>query len=59
MDDVKINNGKHYFFDSHIASNWGTEYRGYRIVELTESGEVIIYQMNPATQTKVNTNSIV
>src|ERR1700722_8879900 len=59
LDDVKINNGKYYFFDSHIARNWGTAYRGYRIVEITDSGEVVTYQMNPTEQTKVNTNSIV
>jgi len=58
MDNVKENEGKHYFFDSHIAGNWGTDYRGYRIVEILKSGEIITYQMNPATQLKVNNNNI-
>jgi 3',5'-cyclic-AMP phosphodiesterase len=54
LDDVKINNGKYYFFDSHIGGDWGTAYRGYRIVEISDAGEVITYQMNPTTQEKVN-----
>jgi len=58
QDAVKENNGKHYFFDSHIAGNWGTDYRGYRIVEILKSGEVLTYQMNPAINTKVNTNNL-
>ncbi len=58
QDNVKENNGKHYFFDAHIAGNWGTDYRGYRIVEIMKSGDILTYQMNPASQTKVNSNSI-
>ncbi len=59
LDDVKIKNEKYYFFDSHIGGNWGTEYRGYRIVEITNDEKIITYQMNPEKQIKVNTNSIV
>jgi hypothetical protein len=58
QDNVKENEGKYYFFDSHIAGNWGTDYRGYRIVEVLKSGEIITYQMNPAAKHKVNTNNI-
>jgi 3',5'-cyclic-AMP phosphodiesterase len=58
MDDVKQLNGKSYFFDSHIGGNWGTGYRGYRIVEITDAGEIFTYQQNPDNQTKVNTNHI-
>lgn len=58
QDDVKENNGKYYFFDGHIAGNWGTDYRGYRIVEVLKSGEVITYQMNPLADKKVNSNNI-
>ena len=58
QDNVKQNEGKYYFFDSHVAGNWGTDYRGYRIVEVLKSGEIITYQMNPATQQKVNTNNV-
>ena len=48
QDDVKENNGKRYFFDSHIAGSWGTEYNGYRIIEVFENGQKLTYQMNPA-----------
>ena len=58
QDNVKENNGKHYFFDSHIGGNWGTSYRGYRIVELLKSGEVLTYQVNPKTSEHVNSNRI-
>jgi 3',5'-cyclic-AMP phosphodiesterase len=58
QDNVKESNGKYYFFDAHIAGNWGTDYRGYRIVEVMKSGEVITYQMNPAINQKVNNNAL-
>lgn len=58
QDNVKENNGKYYFFDSHVAGNWGTDYRGYRIVEILKGGEIVTYQMNPSTQQQVNNNSI-
>ncbi|CAN5404586.1 hypothetical protein BH10BAC2_BH10BAC2_43470 [soil metagenome] len=58
QDNVKENNGKYYFFDGHIAGNWGTDYRGYRIVEVFKSGDVITYQMNPLTDKKINSNNI-
>jgi 3',5'-cyclic-AMP phosphodiesterase len=58
LDDVKLKNGKYYFFDSHIGGNWGTNYRGYRIVEVHDSGDIFTYQMNPIANTKVNTNDL-
>lgn len=58
QDAMKEHNGKYYFFDAHIAGNWGTDYRGYRIVEVLKSGEVITYQMNPSTHAQVNNNTI-
>ena len=58
QDSVKEKQGKHYFFDSHIAGNWGTEYRGYRVVEVLKGGKILTYQMNPAMSEKVNSNNI-
>ncbi len=58
MDNVKENKGKYYFFDSHIAGNWGTEYRGYRMVEILKSGEILTYQINPATKQQLNNNNL-
>lgn len=58
VDSVKENSGKYYFFDSHIAGNWGTEYRGYRVVEILKSGDILTYQMNPTTLLRQNENTI-
>lgn len=58
QDDIKINNGRYYFFDSHIAGNWGTPYHGYRIVEVFKSGKILTYQMNAAANLQVNNKDI-
>ena len=58
QDDVKENNGKYYFFDSHVAGSWGTKYNGYRIVEAFENGQILTYQMNPVPMKKVNNTEI-
>jgi hypothetical protein len=57
-DNVKEKNGRHYFFDSHIAGNWGTKYQGYRILEVMKNGYILTYQMNPAKKEKVNSNEL-
>ncbi len=57
-DNVKEKNGRHYFFDSHIAGNWGTKYQGYRILEVMKNGDILTYQMNPAKKEKVNSNEL-
>ena len=58
QDGMKENEGKYCFFDSHIAGNWGTDYRGYRIVEVLKSGEVLTYQMDGAKETRVNEKTV-
>ena len=57
-DNVKVHNSKCYFFDSHLGSSWGTSYRGFRIVEILESGEIFTYQMNPAASEQVNNSKL-
>jgi 3',5'-cyclic-AMP phosphodiesterase len=59
QDNVKTSDGKLYFFDSHIAGNWGTDYYGYRIVEILKDGNVLTYQMNAARKHTVNRNKLV
>lgn len=59
LDDVKEKNGKPFFWDSHVASNWGTPYHGYRIVEILKDGSVLTYQMNPRIGEQVNQNKLV
>lgn len=58
QDNVKINEGKPYFFDAHIAGSWGTKYRGYRIVEVMSNDEIITYQVNAETGVKINENNL-
>jgi len=54
QDAVMEHKRKSYFFDSHIAGNWGTPYHGYRVIEVLKTGEVLTYQMNPSDQKQIN-----
>lgn len=58
QDDVMIADGKSYFFDGHMGGSWGKDYRGYRIVEILKSGDVLTYQVNPSEGLRVNTARI-
>ena len=58
QDNIKENNGRFYFFDSHVSGNWGTPYRGYRILEVMKNGDILTYQMNPAKNSQVNSRAI-
>lgn len=42
-------------FDAHLGGNWGTPYKGFRVVEILKDGTLVSYMMNP-TQ-KVNSFS--
>lgn len=47
QDGVRMRDNIPYLFDSHIGGNWGTEYKGFRVVELMNDGSMITYMMNP------------
>ena len=47
QDGVKIKNNIPFYFDSHVGGNWGTPYKGFRVVEVLKTGELITYMMNP------------
>ncbi len=53
-DAARFEHGKPFLFDGHVGGNWGTDYRGYRIVEIYSNGEVLTYQVNPARKIRVN-----
>jgi hypothetical protein len=36
-----------FIFDAHFGGNWGTDYRGFRIVELMRDNSIVTYIMNP------------
>lgn len=48
QDGVKMSGNIPFLFDSHIGGNWGTAYKGFRVVELMEDDSMITYMMNPA-----------
>jgi hypothetical protein len=58
QDNVKENAGRFYFFDSHVSGSWGTNYRGYRVLEIMKNGDILTYQMNPANMQKINSNRV-
>jgi 3',5'-cyclic AMP phosphodiesterase CpdA len=47
QDGIKWQDGIPYLFDSHIGGNWGTTYKGFRIVEVYKDGSMLTYIMNP------------
>ena len=47
QDGVKMNGNIPFFFDSHIGGNWGTSYKGFRVVELMDDDTMVTYMMNP------------
>jgi DNA repair exonuclease SbcCD nuclease subunit len=53
IDTAKASEGTNFLFDGHFGGNWGTQYRGYRIVEVTKKG-FYTYQFDLESKTKVN-----
>jgi 3',5'-cyclic AMP phosphodiesterase CpdA len=58
MDGVRYSDKLPHFFDSHIGGDWGTAYRGYRIVELTEDHSIYTYQVNASQNPVLNHDHI-
>ncbi|WP_234572115.1 metallophosphoesterase family protein [Rhodohalobacter sp. 614A] len=57
QDDIKIsNNNIPYMFDGHFGGSWGTEYRGFRVVERLKDGTLRTYLMDP--DIKINQKEI-
>jgi 3',5'-cyclic AMP phosphodiesterase CpdA len=54
LDSVFYTDKLPHFFDSHIGGNWGTEYRGYRIVEVDENNKISTYQVNASQNPTLN-----
>jgi hypothetical protein len=45
---------KPHFWDGHFGGNWGTTYRGYRVVEVFADGSWRTYQFNPEREPVLN-----
>ena len=43
QDGVSMNAGIPFLFDSHMGGNWGTTYKGFRVVELLNDDSMITY----------------
>lgn len=50
QDGVKMYNNIPFLFDAHIGGSWGTEYKGFRVVELMNDQTMVTYMMNPETK---------
>jgi hypothetical protein len=47
QDGATMKGNVPFLFDAHIGGNWGTDYKGFRVVELMDDGSMITYMMNP------------
>ncbi len=50
QDGIIMHAGKPYIFDSHIGGSWGTDYRGFRVLEISKTGELVTYMMDPEVE---------
>lgn len=53
-DDIKIEGKIPFMFDGHFGGSWGTEYRGFRVVEMLKNGILRTYLMDPDKKIKLN-----
>jgi len=49
-EGIKIKNNIPFVFDAHFGGNWGTSYRGFRIVELMKDNTVLTYILDPVNK---------
>jgi Calcineurin-like phosphoesterase len=55
-DGVMLHEGMNYIFDAHYGGNWGTGYRGFRVVELYSDNTIMSYILDPVN--KINEVSL-
>jgi hypothetical protein len=58
QDGVQMVGKLPFLFDSHIGGSWGTPHKGFRVVELLNSGTLITYLMDPTVKKNELTYSI-
>jgi len=58
LDGVRYTGKLPHFFDAHIGGNWGTDYKGYRIVEVDENNAIYTYQVNASQSPIINKNKL-
>ncbi len=47
QDGIMTFNKVPFLFDAHIGGSWGTDYRGFRVVEVLKNNSIVTYMMNP------------
>lgn len=47
QDGIRMHNDVPFLFDAHFGGNWGTTYKGFRVVEVLKDHSIITYIMNP------------
>lgn len=55
-EGIKMKGKVPFVFDAHIGGNWGTTYRGFRIVELLKDNTIATHILNPID--KINAGMI-
>lgn len=55
QDGVKMKDNIPYLFDTHFGGNWGTSYKGFRVVELLKDNSILTYLMNPTEKINILT----
>ncbi|MDR9409559.1 MAG: metallophosphoesterase [Balneolaceae bacterium] len=51
-DEIKIDGEIPFMFDGHFGGSWGTNYRGFRVVEKLKNGTLRTYLMDPDEKIK-------
>lgn len=58
LDGVRYTGKLPHLFDSHIGGNWGTDYHGYRVVEVDDNYGIYTYQVNASQDPRLNSNKL-
>jgi hypothetical protein len=58
LDGVRHTGKLAHFFDSHVGGSWGTDYRGYRVVEVGDDNAIYTYQVNASRNPVLNASKL-
>ncbi len=58
LDGIRYTGKLPHLFDSHFGGNWGTDYKGYRVVEVSNANEIATYQINASQNPKLNSSKL-
>ncbi len=54
QDGIRTEAAIPYIIDAHVGGNWGTPYRGFRVVEILKNNNLVSYMMNPTEKIKID-----